>query len=244
MELRNRVALVTGAGKRVGREIALELARGGASVAIHYRNSKKEAEETAKEIGKLPAEVMLVKADLAVREEIVEMFRRIETGFGRLDILVNSAAVFRRTPYETISEDDFDFHMNANLKAPFLCSIHAARLMKKNGAGKIINITDIAAERVFKNYIPYCISKSGLAAMTKGLAKALAPEITVNAVAPGTILFRDDEDEAHRNEVTSAIPLKRIGSPADIAKTVRFLIEGSDFITGAIIPVDGGRRLR
>lgn len=236
------VALVTGAAKRVGRAIALELARSGHDVVVHHRSSPGAAEGVAVEIRALGRRAAVVAADLTRPGEIRALFMAADNAFGRLDVLVNSAAVFRRTPVETLSEEDFDFHVTTNLKAPYLCSIEAAPRLRASGRGRIVNITDVAAERPYRNHLPYCISKAGLAMLTRTLAKALAPAVTVNAVAPGTVLFRDDESDAQRRQVVARIPLGRIGTPEDVARAVRFLVE-SDHVTGTTIAVDGGRAL-
>jgi len=238
-----RVALVTGAAKRVGRAIALELASAGCDLAVHYRTSAAEACEVVDIARDMGVNAFAVRADLVVPSEIASMFDAVRAEFGRLDILVNSAAVFRRASPDRLSEADFDFHVNVNLKAAYLCSIHAARIMRQAGSGKIVNITDVAASRPMRNFVPYCVSKAGLEMLTRVMAKAYAPEIQVNAVAPGTVLFRDDETPTQRRKVISQIPRRRIGEPADVARAVRFLCEGSDHITGTVLLVDGGRSL-
>lgn len=237
----NKVALVTGAAVRVGREIALTLAKAGCDIVVHYRNSVKQAQEVANEIRAMGQRAECISADLTDSNAIDELFLKVLDRFGRLDILVNSAAVFARTPVGELDEADFDFHINMNLKAPYLCSIAAAKLMHDGGA--IINIADVAAERPFKNHVPYCVSKAGLLMLTRGLAKGLAPAIRVNAVSPGTVLFRDDEDEAARNFVISRIPMGDVGTPKDIATAVRFLAIEATYVTGQILAVDGGRSL-
>jgi pteridine reductase len=239
---RDPVALVTGAAKRVGRAIALELARAGHDIAIHHRASPEEAQSVAAQIRALGRRAVVVHADLVVAGEVAALFRSVDEAFGRLDVLVNCAAVFRRTPVESLTEADFDFHVAANLKAPYLCCLEAAPRMKASGRGCIVNITDVAAERPFRSHVPYCVSKAGLDMLTKSLAKALAPAITVNAVAPGTVLFRDDESDDDRRRVIARIPQGRIGTPEDIARAVRFLVE-SPHVTGVTLAVDGGRSL-
>ena len=236
------VALVTGAAKRVGRAIALELAAAGYDVVVHHRLSRTEASAVVAAAQELGRRAIAISADLTKRGDIAALFEAAWAEFGRLDVLVNSAAVFRRTPPLTLTEADFDFHVETNLKAPYLCSLGAAAIMRPAGAGCIINIADVAAERPMRSYVPYCVSKAGLVMMTRALAKAFAPEIRVNAVAPGTVMFRDDEDEDTRAKIVSQIPLGRIGTPEDIARAVRYLCE-ADHVTGAVLPVDGGRSL-
>jgi pteridine reductase len=236
------VALVTGAAKRVGRAIALELAQAGHDIAIHHRASPEEAQAVAAEIRALGRRALVVQADLVVATEIATLFRSVDEAFGRLDVLVNCAAVFRRTPVESLTEADFDFHVGANLKGPYLCCLEAVPRMKASGRGCIVNITDVAARRPFGSHVPYCVSKAGLEMLTMALAKALAPAITVNAVAPGTVLFREDESDDDRRRVIARIPQGRIGTPEDIARAVRFLVE-SPHVTGVTLAVDGGRSL-
>jgi pteridine reductase len=237
------VALVTGAAKRVGRAIALELARAGLDVCVHHRASPAEAAAVADAVRALGRRAAIVQGDLSRAAEVEAAFRELDAALGRLDVLVNSAAVFRRTPVDTLTEADLDFHLGANLKGPYLCTLQAIPRMRAAGGGAVVNLTDIAAERPFKSHVPYCVSKAGLAMMTRGLAKALAPDIRVNAVAPGTVIFRDDEPEEERRQVLRRIPRGRIGTPEDVAKAVRWLVLEAPHVTGATIPVDGGRAL-
>ncbi len=236
------VALVTGAAKRVGRAIALELAAAGYDLVVHHRSSPADAAAVVTAIQALGRRAIAVAADLTKRGDIATLFDSAWAEFGRLDVLVNSAAVFRRTPPQALTEADFDFHVGTNLKAPYLCSIRAAAIMRETGAGVIVNIADVAAERPMRSYVPYCVSKAGVVMLTRALAKAFAPEIRVNAVAPGTVLFRDDEDEDMRAKIVAQIPRGRIGTPEDIARAVRYLC-AAEHVTGAVLPVDGGRSL-
>jgi pteridine reductase len=241
--LAGRVALVTGAARRVGRAIALELARAGCDVAVHWRTSAAEADAAVAEIRALGRRAVAVRAELSSSAGIDALFADVDAAFGRLDVLVNSAAIFRRTPPEALTEADFDDQVAVNLKAPYLCSLRAAERMRRQGWGRIVNLADVAAERPMRNHVPYCVSKAGLVMLTRALALALAPDITVNAVAPGTVEFRDDEDEATRRAVIARIPRGRIGTPGDVARAVRYLCEDGEHVTGAILPVDGGRAL-
>lgn len=236
------MALVTGASRRVGRAIALDLARGGHDVVIHYRATTNEASEVATACAASGVRAVPIPADLTRPDEVAALFRRTDAEFGRLDVLVNSAAVFRRTPAWDLDLDDLDLHLETNLKAPYLCSVLAARRMRDRGGGCIVNIADVAADRPFRDHVPYCISKAALVMMTRAMAKAYAPVVRVNAVSPGTVLFRPDEDEDLRRRVVARIPRGRIGTPEDVARAVRFLVE-SPHVTGAVIPVDGGRSL-
>jgi NAD(P)-dependent dehydrogenase (short-subunit alcohol dehydrogenase family) len=236
MDINGKVALITGSAKRVGRAIAAELTHRGARIAVHYRTSAAEAHEAAGENGET------FQADLTDMPSIAEMFQRIEEKFGRLDILVNSASVFSMSTADTATPEHWDAQMNTNAKAPFFVAQHAARLMRKNAAGKIINIADVAGEVIWPAYLPYSVSKAALIAINRGLAKAYAPEIQVNAIAPGPVLFPDDYTEEQKRSAIDRTLLKRAGSPADVVKAVVFLIE-NDYITGEMIHVDGGRHI-
>jgi NAD(P)-dependent dehydrogenase (short-subunit alcohol dehydrogenase family) len=243
MLLQDRVALVTGGGVRLGRAIALELAGAGVAVAVHYHSSADGAAEVVEQTRQAGGTAEAFGLDLARIGELPGLIDRILASFGRLDVLVNNAAIFPRTPFLETSESDWETMMAVNLKAPFFLAQAAARPMLARGAGKIINLADISAERPWSGYLPYCISKAGIVALTRGLAKALAPSIQVNAVAPGTVLFPDDMPEEERERLLRAVPLRREGEAADVARTVRFLLEGSDYITGVVLPVDGGRSI-
>jgi len=212
-------------------------------VAVHYHNSKSRAAEVVTSLEKKGVRSMAVHADLTKTGDISAMMDEVSASFGGIDVLVNNAAVFRRTPPPELSEDDFDFHMDMNLKAPYLCSIKVAETMRRTGGGCIVNIADIASERPFVNYVPYCVSKAGLVMLTRSMARAFAPKIRVNAVAPGTVLFREDENEETREKIRSRIPRGVTGTPEDVARTVLFLCLDADHVTGAVIPVDGGRSL-
>lgn len=238
MELDGKVALVTGAARRVGKTIALALAESGADMALHYGRSADQAQATADEIRALGRQAKLFQADLAQPEQIEAMFSRIGEAFGRLDVLVNSAAVFGRTPLETLTAEQWDGQMAVNARAPALCLRHACGLMADGGA--VVNITDIAASKAWAAYPAYCASKAALEALTRSAARALAGRnIRVNAVAPGAILWEDDVDPASRGDVLAQIPMKRTGQPQDIAAAVVFLAR-HDYITAQTLRVDGG----
>lgn len=241
MEIRGKRALVTGSAVRVGRSIALALAGAGAHVVVHYLRSKAQAEETAAEIRALGVEALIVQGDISKAKEVEALVHAAEAGFSSIDILVNSASIYYRKPFEELREEDWDRNLEVNLKGAFLLSHRLGPSMKGRGAGKIINIADWAGYRPYADYLPYCVSKAGLIALTKGLALALAPEVQVNAVAPGPVLPPEDFTPEERRAIERAVPLRRIGSPEDVARAVLFLIEGGDFITGAVLPVDGGR---
>ncbi len=241
MDLTNRVALVTGAARRVGRVIALALAKRGAQVAITYRSSQRDADQLIKELEAFGKKSLAIRADVSRASEVTTAVGRVVETFGRIDILVNNAAVFPRTPWAALDEAAWDGVIDTNLKGSFLVAKAAGDRMKAQGSGKIVNIADWAGERPYRDYLPYCISKAGVIALTKALALELAPDVQVNAVAPGPVMLPDDMSAQERAAVVAATPLRRIGSPDDIANAVLFLLEGSDFITGAVLPVDGGR---
>jgi 3-oxoacyl-[acyl-carrier protein] reductase/pteridine reductase len=233
-ELAGKVVLVTGAAKRIGRGIALRLAHEGARVAIHYHTSPEEARKTATECGN--AEVF--KANLAKVAEIERMFAQVEQRLGGLYGIVNNAARFTRLDPLDITEADWDFIHSVNLKAVFFCCQHGARLMRKSGGGRIVNISSLGGIRPWAEHAHYCASKAGVIMLTRALAKAFAPEITVNSVAPGVIPF-DDIDERGRAMIR-ATPAQRGGTPEEIADAVVYFLKASDFITGQILAVDGG----
>jgi len=242
VNLKGKVALVTGSAKRVGRVIALALARRGASVVVHFNTSSAEAEKTAGEIKALGVEVMTVKAELTKEAEVAKMIKAAVDKFGRLDVLVNNAAVFFKTPLSTVTEREWDRTLDSNLKGPFLVSVHAGRhMLTQPEGGAIVSIADWAGLRPYKDYIPYCISKAGVITMTQGLARTYAPKVRVNAIGPGPVMVPADLPEDEAQEIMNKTPLKRHGTPDDIAAAVVFLLEGSDFITGVFLPVDGGR---
>jgi NAD(P)-dependent dehydrogenase (short-subunit alcohol dehydrogenase family) len=236
--LEGKVVLVTGAAKRIGRGIALRLASEGARVAIHYGRSEAEARRTAEEAG--GAE--LFRADLESVDGIGRMFAEVEQRLGRLDGLVNNAARFtRRDPLE-ITEGDWDFIHSVNLKATFFCCQGGARLMKKSGGGRIVNISSLGGLRPWAEHAHYCASKAGVIMLTRALAKAWAPDITVNSVAPGVIPFADIDERG--KQMIQATPAQRGGTPDEIADAVVYFLTASNFVTGQILAVDGGLSLR
>lgn len=230
----SEIVLVTGAAKRIGRGIALRLAREGARVAIHYHTSEAEARRTAGECG--GAE--LFRANLESVREIIRMFAEVEQRMGRLDWLVNNAARFTRLDPMDITEEDWDFIHSVNLKATFFCCQQGAKLMKKSGGGRIVNISSLGAIRPWSEHAHYCASKAGVAMLTRALAKAWAPEITVNSVAPGVIPFDDIDERGKR--LIAITPAQRGGTPEEIAEAVLYFLKASNFVTGQILAVDGG----
>ena len=240
MTLQGRVVLVTGASRRVGQAIAVALAKRGAHIVCSYRTSSRDAALTVEGLARYGVQAVALRADLSNAADVKRLMARIERRFGRLDILINSAANFLRTPFATLSEREWDLTLDTNLKGPFLCALYASRLMRARG-GKIINLADWAGVRPYRDYLPYCVSKAGVIGLTKALAKELAPRIQVNAIAPGPVMPPPGMSASSRSRVRSRVPLRRWGSPRDIANTVLFLIEGTDFMTGSTIFVDGGQ---
>jgi NAD(P)-dependent dehydrogenase (short-subunit alcohol dehydrogenase family) len=226
--------LVTGSARRIGRVIAIELARRGFDVAIHYHHSKDQAEEVARLCGGAPA----FQADLSQVDEIRRLFAEVKTQFGLLDCLVNNAANFTRFDPLEITEADWDLIHDVNLKAVFFCCQEAARQMKELGHGRIVNISSLGGIRPWADHVHYCASKAGVIMLTKALSKALAPQITVNSVAPGVIPFNDVDERIQK--MIDATPMHRAGTPEEIADAVHFFLTGPDFITGQIMAVDGG----
>ncbi len=241
MELKGKVALVTGSAKRVGRSIALALAARGAHVAIHYRSSQGEADKLVREINSAGARAQAFRADLEKVQEIENIIGQVLGVFGRIDVLVNSASVFYRKPLEEVTEYDWDHNLNTNLKAPFFLSKYAGLAMRRQGAGKIVNIGDWAGIRPYNNYLPYTVSKTGLIGLTKALAKALAPEVQVNCIALGPVLPPDQYEASEIETLVKRTLVKRLGSAEDVARAVLFFCEGTDFATGATLVLDGGR---
>jgi NAD(P)-dependent dehydrogenase (short-subunit alcohol dehydrogenase family) len=225
----------------VGKAIALALADRGAYVVITYNTSAAEALATLQEIEARGVEGMVLQGNISRSSDVDTMVRRVVERFGSIDILVNNASNYYKTPFATLTEAQWDDLIGTNLKGTFLVSKRVGDEMLKAGGGKIINLADWMGLRPYNDYLPYCVAKAGVLALTTSLAKALAPHIQVNAIAPGPVMLPEDASDTMREAIIRATPLKRIGAPTDIAQTVLFLVEGSDFITGAIIPVDGGR---
>lgn len=242
MKLSGRVALVTGAGRRLGRTIARAIAGAGAHLAIHHHSSPAQAEELREEVHSLGVRAEIFQADLTDPSQIEKLFSDLDRAFGRLDVLVNSAAAFQRKPLLEIKVEDWDHVLNLNLRAPFLCAQQAAHRMRAVGGGAIVNIADVGALQPWSGYAHHSISKAGLVMATRVLARALAPQIRVNAVAPGPVLPPDDLTDLERQELAEMTALKRLGTPEDVAGAVLFLIE-SEYITGEVIVVDGGKML-
>jgi len=242
MELHGKIALVTGGAHREGSEIAIALAHAGCHLAIHYHNAEKAAKATAAEAQELGGDAAIFRSDLSKLDEIEGLFRFIDSQYGSLDILVNSAAIMKKVALQKANEGDWYNTIDLNLKAPFFCIQKAAERMLINGAGAIVNVSDIAGLRPWRDYPIHSVSKAGLEMLTKVAARAYAPEIRVNAVAPGPVLKPDEMSDTRWQELGDALPLQRSGNASDVARAVIFLLE-NDFITGETLVVDGGNRL-
>lgn len=243
--MQGKVVLITGGAKRVGAAICRRLHGAGALLMLHYRASAGEARLLQVELNHVRANsVALIQADLLDLAKLPKLVEQTLHTYGRLDALVNNASSFFQTPVGDITAEAWEDLIGTNLRAPlFLAQAAAPALRKSQGA--IVNITDIHAERPLKNFVVYTVAKAGLVGLTRSLARELAPEVRVNAVAPGPILWPDDEsfNELSRQRIISSTPLRREGTPEDIAKAVHFLLADSPYITGETISVDGGRHI-
>jgi len=231
--LNQRVILVTGAAKRIGRAIALRLAKEGAQVAIHYNESEEEARATAQECG-----ASLYRANLRRVDEIKQLFDQIVRDHGRIDGLVNNAARFTRFDPLDITEADWDFIHEINLKATFFCCQQAAKHMLAAEGGKIVNLSSLGAIKPWAHHAHYCASKAGVVMLTRALAKAWAPKISVNTVAPGVIPFGGHDERIDR--LIAATPAGREGTGDEIADAVMYFLTATNFVTGQLVAVDGG----
>jgi NAD(P)-dependent dehydrogenase (short-subunit alcohol dehydrogenase family) len=236
--MNGKVVLVTGAAKRIGRAIALALASEGARVAIHYNHSESEARATADECG----DAAVFRANLESVDEIRALFDRVTTHFGRLDGLVNNAARFTMFDPLKIEEQDWDFIHDVNLKSVFFSCQAAAKIMLAGDGGHIVNISSLGALRPWQEHTHYCASKAGVVMLTKCLAKAWAPKISVNSVAPGIIPFGNIDERTER--FIASTPAGRGGTGAEIAEAVLFFMKSSKFVTGQLVAVDGGLSLK
>ncbi|GMR08776.1 MAG: pteridine reductase [Gammaproteobacteria bacterium] len=239
----DKVALVTGAAKRVGAVIVRKLHSEGMNIILHYRSSRNDAQALQAELNEVRENsVVLIQAELLNTDKIAGMIREAVNIWGRLDVVINNASSFYPTPMGTVDEDQWEDIVGSNLKAPFfICQSAAEHLKKTNGC--IINIVDIHAERPLKTYPIYSIAKAGITMLTRSMARELGPEIRVNGVAPGAILWPENIDEVTKQRIVSRTALKRRGDPQDVADTIAFLVNGAGYITGQIITVDGGRTL-
>jgi len=234
-------ALVTGAGVRVGRAIALALAKAGYDVILHVHRSRRPVEELAKEIRSLGREAFVVTADLSDPDEVERLAQGVAAMHPCLDLVVHNAAIFEAVPFESIDHSAWREMQAINLEAPFFLTQGLLPSLRAAESPSVIHVTDIGAERPLSGYAHYSVSKAGLAMLTKALAVELAPRIRVNAVAPGTVVFPEDYGPAEREAILKRIPLEREGSADDVAKAVVFLARDAPYVTGQVIRVDGGR---
>lgn len=242
MELRDRTALITGGAVRLGKSLALALAGEGVRVAVHYGRSAAEADETVAAIRALGSDAVAIGADLRRAGAPAQLVEEAASRFGRVDILINSAAIFQPGDLADTTEDLWDAHFDINLKAPFfLCRAFAAHVGSTQ-PGQIVNIADWRATRPGPHYLAYTLAKAGLIAMTKSLALALAPNIRVNAIGPGAILPPPGRGEDYLRELAAHIPLRRTGSPGEVASALLYLLR-AEFVTGELMFVTGGEEL-
>jgi NAD(P)-dependent dehydrogenase (short-subunit alcohol dehydrogenase family) len=239
--LTGKIALITGAAKRIGRSIALRLADEGADIIVNYSTSKDQADEVAREIQSRGRRAVAIRADVSKKADVTRLFAQVEKEFAQLDILVNNAGTFFAADFDQLTEEQWDRIMNTNLKSQFLCAQAAAPLLRRSvpGPGHIVNLSSLGGLLAWPAYTHYCVSKAGVIMLTKCLARALGPRILVNSVAPGTIQFpgeTPDEDYIRRT------PVHRTGTGEDIADAVVYFVK-SNFVTGQIVAVDGGRML-
>lgn len=242
MELASRVALVTGGGRRVGQALALALARRGMHLAIHYHTSADGARQTAARAQALGVRAELFPADLQDAAAARRLPGEVAARFGRLDVLVNSAGIMPQATVEETTEELWDHCMTVNLKSCFF-AVQGALPFLRQTRGKVVNLADVGGLEPWPRYAVHCVSKAGVVMLTRTLALALAPEVTVNAIAPGAVLPPDEWSDAAREHLAKTTPLRRLGSPEDVAGALVYLLE-ADYVTGETLVVDGGRLLR
>ncbi len=242
MDLNGKIALVTGGAKRLGKTIVHALAERGCQLVVHYHTSQIEAEETLNELRTSGHEAMVLQGDITKEADVENMIEQAVERFGRIDVLVNNAAVFYRTPIDTVTFDDWEQIINVNLTGTFLCAHKIGLRMREWGWGHIINIADVAGQRPWADYIPYSVSKACVLTFSQGLAMELAPKVMVNAVVPGPMLFQDYTPKKVQQREIEKTLVKHAGTPEEVAKLVVFVAE-SDFSTGSVFSVDGGRSL-
>ena len=242
MHLNGKVALVTGGAKRVGKAIVHTLANRGCHLVVHYHASQAEAEETVRELLTAGHEAIALQANITQEAEVERMIEATIVRFGRIDILVNNASVFYRTPIEALTAEEIERVIDTNLTGTFMCAQKIGLRMYNWGTGHIINMADVAGLRPWIDYVPYSVAKACVLTLTQGLAMELAPKVMVNAVVPGPVLFQDDTPEDVRQREINKTLVKRMGTPKEVAELVAF-IAGSDYSTGSVFHVDGGRVL-
>jgi len=243
MQLAGRVALVTGAGRRLGHAMAKGLAQRGMSLALHYNSSEAGARSLAEEIQRAGGRADCFPADLTDARAAENLPREVASRMGGLDVLVNSAAVMHRLSLEETSPEQWDAILDLNLRSVFFCTRGAVPALRQS-RGKVINLADLAGLEPWPGFAAHSISKAGVVMLTKVLARSLAPEITVNAIAPGAVLVPEDYTEEDRERLVRTTPLRRLGSPSDVVSALLYLLEGGDYVTGEVLVVDGGRNTK
>jgi pteridine reductase len=243
MELRGRVALVTGAGRRLGQDMARALAGRGMTLAIHHHASAEGAGALRDDVAAAGGRAECFAADLSDAGAARALPGRVVDAFGRLDVLVNSAAVMRRLGFEETTPEQYDAILALNLRSLFFCTQGAAPALRA-ARGKVVNLADLAGLQPWPGFAAHSVSKAGVVMLTKVLARSLAPEVTVNAIAPGAVLVPEEYDAEERVRLAKATPLGRLGSPGDVVSALLYLLESGDFVTGEVLTVDGGRLLR
>jgi pteridine reductase len=243
MQLHGRVALVTGAGRRLGRAMAQALADRGMALAIHHHASSEGARELETQVRQQGGTAACFEADLTDAEAARALPERVAAQFGRLDVLVNSAAVMHHLTLEQTTPAQWDAIHALNLRAVFFCTQGAAPALRAV-KGKVVNLADLAGLEPWPGFVAHSVSKAGVVMLTKVLALSLAPEVTVNAIAPGAVLVPEDYSAEERERLARSTPLRRLGSPADVIAALLYLLEGGDFVTGEVLVVDGGRLIK
>lgn len=242
MDLDGRVALVTGAGVRVGAAIATGLSQAGCHVALHYHRSSGPVQETAAAVRAAGREAHVIQADLTDVTAARGLAAAVVDRLGRIDVVVNSAAIMERQSIEEVTPESWDRTMALNLRAPFFV-VQGAMPWLRRTRGRVVNIADVGSFQPWPSYIPHSVSKAAIVMLTKALARVLAPDVQVNAVAVGPVLLPPGWDDAAARDVVRRVPLGRLGSPGDALAAVLFLLQGTDFATGSTVVVDGGQLL-
>lgn len=244
MNREHNVAIVTGGGRRLGQAIAIALAENGFDVVVNYYESKSGANQTIKQIKAIGRRAFAVKADISNKSQVQRVVNITLQQFGRIDLLVNNSSIFIESPLTKTSEKNWDTTIDINLKGTFLCSQAVAPIMLKQKSGRIINIASLGGLQAWTQHLPYSVSKAGVIMLTKILAKTLAPHIQVNAIAPGTIQFENEEDLKLKHLRKDMIPLKKYGEPSDITDMIVYLATKAGYITGQVFHIDGGRSIQ
>ena len=240
MELRGKVGLVTGAGRRLGRALAEALGERGMTVALHYHQSEDGARALEQEIQRAGGRAACFQADLTDPHAAEELPRQVAARLGGLAVLVNSAAIMKRLSLEETTPEEWEVIVGLNLRSVFFCTRGAAPALRQ-ARGKVVNLADLAGLEPWPGFAAHSISKAGVVMLTKVLARSLAPEVTVNAIAPGAVLVPEEYSAEDRERLVRSTPLRRLGSPSDVVAALLYLLEGGDYVTGEIVVVDGGR---